>query len=95
MRGDTIYRITLIAFNQCGAFVYRDSIKVYPQPIARMSISDSAGCSPFRVSFVNNSIGLPTSYTWKTSTGIVFRGNTLPSQALLLTSQIQLGSALH
>jgi gliding motility-associated-like protein len=53
---DTIYTIKLVAFSEHGC---PDSttkqIRVYPKPLAKFAVSDTAGCSPLAVNFINQS----------------------------------------
>ncbi len=54
---DTTYYITLKVYDGCDTTQYLDSVKVFPKPSARFSVSPTTGCSPFAVQFINNSLG--------------------------------------
>ncbi|HVU53848.1 MAG TPA: PKD domain-containing protein [Puia sp.] len=61
---DTTYIITLKAYNGCDTTVWKDSVKVYPDPLAAFTVKDILGCSPFPETFINLSQGGNTSYYW-------------------------------
>jgi gliding motility-associated-like protein len=54
---DTVYNVRLVAISQFGC---RDTIfepiRVYPNPKALFTASDTAGCGPLNISFANTSI---------------------------------------
>lgn len=53
-----IYKVKLLASNQCGADSITKSIKVEPNSVrAFFTTSGNTGCAPFKVSFNNQSIG--------------------------------------
>lgn len=61
---DTTYIITLKAYNGCDTTVWKDSVKVYPDPKAAFTVSQILGCSPFTDTLINLSEGGTTSYLW-------------------------------
>jgi len=61
---DTVYRVVLKAFNGCDTSYYRDSVKVYAEARARFAVDTTRGCSPFRFSIMNNSMGDNKNYYW-------------------------------
>jgi PKD repeat protein len=67
---DTTYYIRLIARNNegCSDSIMR-SIAIFPHVVAAFDHSDSVGCSPLSVSFVNNSSGGILSYLWDFGNG--------------------------
>jgi len=67
--GDTTYYITLTVHNPCGIRTHMDSVLVFPRPKARFGTDRDGGCSPFKVSFSNKSVGKPTSYFWDFGNG--------------------------
>ncbi|MBL7728543.1 MAG: PKD domain-containing protein, partial [Dinghuibacter sp.] len=66
---DTTYYITLKVYDGCDTTQYLDSVKVFPKPSARFSVSPTTGCSPFAVQFINNSLGNNTAYYWNFDNG--------------------------
>ena len=62
---DTTYYITLKAYNGCDTSIKRDSVKIFANPKSRFSTL-TTGCSPFRDTIINNSLGQDafTSYYW-------------------------------
>jgi gliding motility-associated-like protein len=72
--GDTLYLTTLTATSINGC---RDSVSkavvVVPRPHAAFDVSDTAGCSPFAVSFTNQSVSNDTStslsFVWNFGNG--------------------------
>jgi len=61
---DTTYIITLKAYNGCDTTIWKDSVKVYPDPKAAFTVSQILGCSPFTDTLINLSEGNNTSYLW-------------------------------
>ena len=61
---DTLYFITLTATNHCGMDTYRDSVLVFPLPLADLKLSENEGCTPLKVRFNNLTQGLPDSFAW-------------------------------
>jgi PKD repeat protein len=61
---DSTYLVSLSIFNACGAFIKYDTVRVLPKPIALFATSTDSGCSPLPVFFINQSLGLPTTYKW-------------------------------
>lgn len=66
---DTIYLVSLKAFNGCDTTTWRDSIKVRANPKARFGIDTTFGCSPFTVRANNTSLGGPNTYYWNFGNG--------------------------
>ena len=67
---DTGYhKVTVSAYDTCTA-VHVDSIRVEPEPIARMDAENLVGCSPLVVSLTNLSFSqLPATYNWDFGNG--------------------------
>ena len=67
---DTTYTIRLVARNNegCSDTTYR-TLNIFPHVVAAFDISDSIGCSPLGVSFVNSSTGGLLSYLWDFGNG--------------------------
>src|SRR5260221_6982220 len=61
---DTTYVITLKAYNGCDTTIWKDSVKVYPDPKAAFTLRTILGCSPFTDTLINLSEGNNTSYVW-------------------------------
>ncbi len=61
---DSIFTVTLTASNACGISVHQDTIQTMPIPIAIFGIISDVGCSPFLADFVDNSFGLPDTFSW-------------------------------
>ena len=97
-QGDSIvsYYITLTVSNLCGVRVDRDTVKVFPTPVADIYASVADGCTPLSVDFYDNSTGLPDTYAWDlgdgTSTGLanpvdhIYYTDTLPSTYLIIAT---------
>ncbi len=66
---DTVYQVTLKAYNGCDTTIWRDSIRIRSNPKARFALDTTAGCSPFRVRVTNNSLGTPNTYDWDFGNG--------------------------
>ncbi len=66
---DTIYAVTLKAFNGCDTTFWRDSIKIRANPKARFGVDTTAGCSPFPIHITNTSLGGPNTYYWDFGNG--------------------------
>jgi gliding motility-associated-like protein len=97
-QGDSIvsYYITLTVSNLCGVRVDRDTVKVFPTPVADIYASVADGCTPLSVDFYDNSTGLPDTYVWDlgdgTTTGLanpvdhIYYTDTLPSTYLIIAT---------
>jgi gliding motility-associated-like protein len=97
-QGDSIvsYYITLTVTNLCGSRVARDTVKVFPTPVADIYASVADGCTPLSVDFYDNSTGLPDTYFWDlgdgTSTTVanpedhIYYTDTLPSVYLIIAT---------
>ena len=66
---DTIYRVTLKAFNGCDTTTWQDSIKIRANPKARFGVDTTFGCAPFTVRANNTSLGGPNTYYWNFGNG--------------------------
>ena len=66
---DTVYHVTLKAYNGCDTTVWRDSIKIRTNPKARFALDTTAGCSPFHIVVTNTSLGEPNTYYWDFGNG--------------------------
>ncbi len=53
IKQNTKYEVFLQATNICGSKTVRDTVTVYPDPIAKISSSLSSGCSPLTVKIFN------------------------------------------
>lgn len=61
---DTVFHVSLIASNSFGCSdTATHAIHVFPKPKAEFMKDATAGCSPLKVNFINNSQG-GTSYVW-------------------------------
>jgi len=97
-QGDSIvsYYITLTVSNLCGVRIDRDTVKVFPTPVADIYASVADGCTPLSVDFYDNSTGLPDTYVWDlgdgTTTGLanpvdhIYYTDTLPSTYLIIAT---------
>ena len=67
---DTTYYISLVALNNegCSDTMVR-ALDIFPHVVADFSLTDSVGCSPLGVSFVNSSSGGLLSYLWDFGNG--------------------------
>lgn len=68
-RRDTSFIVSLRTSNNCGSDIYRDTILVYPFPLANFGFSVDTGCAPVNVTFANVSQGSPQSYFWDFGNG--------------------------
>ena len=66
---DTVYKVSLKAFNGCDTTVWLDSINIKAGPKARFGIDTTFGCSPFMVRANNTSLGGPNTYYWNFGNG--------------------------
>ncbi len=67
--GDTIYNVTLRAFTICDTLTATKQIRVKSKPKALFTPNRSTGCSPFTVTFTNNSLGSNVTYDWSFDDG--------------------------
>ncbi|MEM9835812.1 MAG: PKD domain-containing protein [Bacteroidota bacterium] len=63
-RQDTMYFPELLVRNHCGEDLFRDTVTVFPLPLAEMDLSRDFGCDPLLVEFNNLTAGLPDSFAW-------------------------------
>ncbi len=61
---DENYTVTLSTSNSCGTSTYSTSVSIATMPEANFSASATSGCSPFQVSFQNQSSSNATSWLW-------------------------------
>lgn len=66
---DTVYQVSLKAYNGCDTTVWRDSIKIRTNPRARFALDTTSGCSPFHIMITNTSLGEPSTYYWDFGNG--------------------------
>jgi len=66
---DTVYQVSLKAYNGCDTTVWRDSIQIRTNPKARFALDTTAGCSPFHLVVTNTSLGEPNTYYWDFGNG--------------------------
>ncbi len=66
---DTVYLVSLKAYNGCDTTIHLDSIKIRSNPKARFALDTTAGCSPFHIVVTNNSLGTPNTYYWDFGNG--------------------------
>jgi PKD repeat protein len=77
---DTLYFIQLTANNLCGTSVKRDTVKVFPIPVANFRSSVDSGCSPLYVTFQDLTTGYPKRYYWDFGNGQTSLMNNPPTQ---------------
>lgn len=77
---DTTYYVTLQAYNGCDTVVKTDSVKIFAKPKA-LFFANGIGCSPFRDTIVNTSLGEDafTTYYWDFGDGSFDTTHTLNS----------------
>jgi PKD repeat protein len=66
---DTVYQISLKAYNGCDTTIWRDSIKIKSKPQARFGVVSTFGCSPFTLRIINSSPGNNSTYYWDFGNG--------------------------
>lgn len=76
---DTVYHITLKAYNGCDTSYFRDSVKVFADSKARFAVDTTRGCSPFTLHIQNTSMGNNFSYYWDFGDGLTDTTHTLTS----------------
>ncbi len=62
--GDTVYNVTLKAFNQCDTLRFTKQIIVQSKPLSRFLPNKTTGCSPLTVVYNNSSLGVGNTYIW-------------------------------
>lgn len=62
--GDTIYTVVLRATGGCDTLTVSKKIRVRAKPRTLFTPNTSEGCSPFRVTFNNNSAGSNAGFVW-------------------------------
>lgn len=81
---DSVFLIKLDVTNECGTVSHIDSVLVHSYPQVNFGISELQGCSPFEVSFANNSVGNPTNYYWDFGNGAT-SNNSIPEKIIFTT----------
>ena len=76
---DTVYNVVLKGFNGCDTSYFRESVKVFAEAKAKFGVDTTRGCSPFRFSIVNNSLGDNHAYYWDFGDGTTDTTNSLGS----------------
>jgi len=61
---DGVYELILIAFNECGSDTLTTEIEVITPPVAAFEFSDTSGCAPLEVEFINLSSANTDSVLW-------------------------------
>ena len=69
-RRDTSFIISLRTSNACGSDISRDTIQIFPFPLADFGFSVDTGCAPISVAFANISQGSPETYFWDFGNGV-------------------------
>ncbi|MEO5905122.1 MAG: PKD domain-containing protein, partial [Saprospiraceae bacterium] len=69
------YTVKLTVSNQCGSDIHTSIVTVIDAPVALFTSNVTEGCVPLAVQFINQSIGLVTSYSW------VFEGGSPPTSS--------------
>lgn len=69
--GDTVYQVKLKAYNECDTVVVTRPVAVSSKPKALFTPDRSIGCSPMRVLFTNNSLGIGNTYSWNFGDGTI------------------------
>jgi gliding motility-associated-like protein len=65
-----VYPVSLSIFENGCLKTYTDSFAIYPNPEALFYISDTSGCMPLSVQFVDNSLAwTPLNYSWSFDDG--------------------------
>lgn len=62
---DGIYEVTQTVVNACGSDVVKQSILIVTPPTADFSAQTLSGCTPFHITFANQSSDNATSFTWQ------------------------------
>jgi gliding motility-associated-like protein len=68
---DTTYTIRLSVLSDCDTMTVTKTVTVKSKPKALFTPDRTVGCSPFKVSFTNNSLGTVTGYTWDFGDGTI------------------------
>lgn len=82
---DTSYIISLTLTNFCGTSIHEDTVIVMPKPTAIFGTNVNVGCSPLNLQMVNNSYGLPDSYSWDFGNGVTSSSSAATLQQLFTT----------
>lgn len=63
------FQVTLVATNDCGSMSYVQNVFPLIAPVAAFSASQTDGCAPLTVSFLNQTTEQPGAYLWTFSGG--------------------------
>lgn len=66
---DTIYQVRLSVISKCDTITLTKPVRVKSKPKALFTPDKSVGCSPFRVTFSNTSLGIGNRYEWNLGDG--------------------------
>jgi len=80
---DSLYFIRLTVTNLCGSSIKRDTLKVFPKPVANFAMNIDSGCTPLTVNFLNKTTGFPRFYQWNMGNGQTYVTSNPPSQTYL------------
>ena len=65
-----LYIITLTVKNECNTSIFKDTIVVFPFPVADFELEPDIDCEPLKVTLRNKSYGLPKSIFLKKRCGL-------------------------
>jgi PKD repeat protein len=91
---DSVFIITLTAFNKCDTILIKDSVKIRTIPFANFNPSKQVGCSPLSLRMYNQSLGVDSSaspvfnyyiWQWGDSTANDTTYNRIPKQHTYFT----------
>jgi large repetitive protein len=85
---DTIYLVKLSAISKCDTVSVTKPVRVKAKPKALFTPDKSVGCSPFRVTFSNTSLGIGNRYEWDLGDGTVFNTNSTDTFSHLYSTGI-------
>ena len=69
---DTVYRVKLRVASICDTVTFERVVRVKSKPRALFTPDRTTGCSPMRVLFTNNALGLNNTYYWNLGDGTTF-----------------------
>lgn len=82
---DGVYTVTLVAANVCGSNVFSSEVTISTLPVANFTQSNTSGCAPLTINFLDESSNNTDTYFW------TFEGGT-PSNSTLANPVIQYNS---
>ncbi len=82
---DTSYVVTLTLTNFCGTSIHKDTVIAMPKPTAIFGTNVNIGCSPLNLQMVNNSLGLPDTYSWDFGNGVTSSSSAATLQQVFTT----------